>query len=82
MVLGSQDPTLKPLIQSPDDCRPNWRGYQKNREPYMKTLQWHRRRSLPGDQQHLDRFEARRKWYIAEGRPLAEDVQVLRRFPA
>ncbi len=79
IALVSQDPTLKPLFNRQTIVSEAGR-LLKNREPLMKTIKG--TDGLPYQVISSTFSDARhnRKWYIAEGRALTEDVEVLRRF--
>ena len=80
IALSSQDPTLKPLLDRKTILAEMARLKQR-REPLMKTI--YGTDGLPYQvisSTLTDAKHGNRKWYIAEGRALTEDVQVLRRF--
>lgn len=79
IVLGSQDPTLKPLFNRQTIVAELAR-LLKNREPFMKILQGTDGLPYQVISSTLSDSKHNRKWYIAEGRPLNEDRQVLRSF--
>jgi heavy metal sensor kinase len=78
-VNKSSDPSLKPLVD-PKTIVAELARMQRTREPVMKTIsdsdgtQYSVISSTMTDAKH------RRRWYVAEGRALTEDQNVLRQF--
>ncbi len=79
VALGSQDPSLKPLFDKKTIISEMARLSQR-REPLMKTI--YGTDGLPYQVISSTMYDSKRtrRWYVAEGRALNEDVQVLRRF--
>lgn len=79
VVYGSKDPTLRPIFDR-KTILAELQRFTHNREPIMKTM--HGTDGLPYQvvSSTLSDTKHNRKWYIAEGRPLTEDVETLRRF--
>lgn len=79
IVYGSQDPALKPLFNR-RVITAELARFQKNREPMMKTVKGTDGQPYQVISSTLNDARHNRKWYVAEGRSLTEDVEVLRRF--
>ena len=79
IALDSPDPTLKPLFNH-QTVMAELARFQKNREPYMKTLRGTDGVPYQVISSTLSDAKHNLKWYIAEGRALTEDVRVLRQF--
>jgi heavy metal sensor kinase len=79
VVYGSKDPALRPLFDRKTILAELAR-FAHNREPIMKIIKGTDGLPYQVISSTLSDSRHNRKWYIAEGRPLLEDKEVLRRF--
>ena len=76
---SDQDPTLKPMVD-PNMIRAELAQIQRTHEPVMKLVNGTDHIPYQVISSTMTDSKRGRKWYVAEGRNLTEDLQVLRSY--